>query len=64
MDELLRDDPALFERYALNDAVIAARYLDLTWRALEKDFAIGDHKPTLGSIGVEKELTALIDCLN
>ena len=53
MDELLRDDPALFERYALNDAIIAAKYLDLTWSALEKNFAIGDHKPTLGSVGVE-----------
>ena len=53
MDELLRDDRALFERYALNDAIIAAKYLDLTWSALEKNFAIGDHKPTLGSVGVE-----------
>ena len=53
MDELLRDDPALFGRYALNDAIIAAKYLDLTWSALEKNFAIGDHKPTLGSVGVE-----------
>ena len=53
MDELMRDDPALFERYALNDAVIAAKYLDLTWSTLEKNFDIGDHKPTLGSIGVE-----------
>ena len=53
MDELLRDERALFERYALNDAVIAAKYLDQTWSTLEKNFAIGDHKPTLGSIGVE-----------
>ena len=36
-----------------NDAIIAAKYLDLTWSALEKNFAIGDHKPTLGSVGVE-----------
>lgn len=29
MDQLLADDPGLFERYAINDAVICAKYLDL-----------------------------------
>jgi hypothetical protein len=53
MDVLLADDPELFERYALNDAVICVRYAD---RVIEQSKALlGKVKlpATLTSIGID-----------
>jgi hypothetical protein len=51
MDVLLRDDPELFERYALQDAVIAARYLQKIWDVLPK-LGVDKPVPTLGAAAV------------
>ena len=52
MDRVLRDDPKLFERYAINDAVICVRYLQEIMDQCEQ--LLGERKapPTLTSIGV------------
>lgn len=53
MDALLRENPELFDRYALNDAVICVRYAD---RMIEQcRLLLGQPKlpPTLTSIGVD-----------
>ena len=52
MDLLLRDDPELFERYALQDAVIAARYLQQISDVLPTKLGVGKPVPTLGAAGV------------
>jgi len=51
MDVLLHDDPELFERYALQDAVIAARYLQKIWDVLPK-LGVDKPVPTLGAAAV------------
>ena len=52
MDLLLRGDPKLFERYALQDAVIAARYLQQISDVLPTKLGVGKPVPTLGAAGV------------
>jgi hypothetical protein len=52
MDSLLRDDPELFTRYALEDAVIAGLYYIRQREQLAEKFGVTEHKPTLGSVGV------------
>jgi hypothetical protein len=52
MDLLLRDDPELFERYALQDAVIAARYLQRIWDVLPTQLGVDKPVQTLGAAGV------------
>jgi hypothetical protein len=52
MDLLLRKDPELFERYALQDAAIAARYLQLIWDVLPTKLGVDKPVPTLGAAGV------------
>ena len=52
MDLLLRDDPRLFERYALQDAVIATRYLQQISDVLPTKLGVDKPVPTLGAAGV------------
>jgi len=62
MDELLRDDPQLFERYAKQDAIVAAAYIHRAWAVLGEKFGVGEPKPTLGSVAVamiKKEIVRL-----
>ena len=61
MNVLLRDDPDLFERYALTDSTICVRYIE---RLLERyEELTGNHSipPTLTSIGVDLLLKSWID---
>jgi hypothetical protein len=53
MDLLLKRDPELFERYALQDAVIAARYYLKVRDVMRNNLGIMKHVPTLGSAGVK-----------
>ena len=52
MDELLRDDKPLFEKYAKQDAVVTAEYVHRTWKILCEKFGVKEPKPTLGSVAV------------
>jgi hypothetical protein len=52
MDLLLRDDPALFERYALQDAVIAARYYAKVCETLATKLGVSKRMATLGAASI------------
>ena len=52
MDVLLAENPKLFERYALQDAVIAARYLERISKVLPAQFGVDKPVFTLGAAGV------------
>jgi hypothetical protein len=55
MDQLLADDPGLFERYAIRDAEISARHAQQVWRFANDELGLGLAKPpvTLGSLGFQ-----------
>jgi hypothetical protein len=53
MDIVLRDDPELFERYAINDAVICVRYLQRLIDQYEALMGFRKVPATLTSIGVD-----------
>jgi hypothetical protein len=53
MDLLLKRDPELFERYALQDAIIAARYYLKVRDVMRNNLGLVKHVPTLGSAGVK-----------
>jgi hypothetical protein len=53
MDLILRDHPDLFERYALTDAVIPAKWVARTYGQLQKRLGIGKKVITLGGAAVE-----------
>jgi hypothetical protein len=53
MDLFLRDHPELFEKYALTDAVIPARWVARTYRLLLERLGIGKKVITLGGAAVE-----------
>ncbi len=53
MDQLLKDDPELFERYALNDAVICVRYMDQLLAQCRTLLNSSKIPATLTSIGVD-----------
>jgi hypothetical protein len=53
MDLFLRDHPDLFEKYALTDAVIPAKWVARTYGLLQKRLGIGKKVITLGGAAVE-----------
>lgn len=53
MDVLLTDNPELFDRYALNDAVICVRYADRLIEQCRELLGQAKLPPTLTSIGVD-----------
>lgn len=53
MDVLLQDDPKLFDRYALNDAVICVRYADRLIEQCRALLGVAKLPATLTSIGVD-----------
>ena len=53
MDLFLTDHPKLFEKYALTDAVIAAKWVARIYRMLLDRFGIGKRVITLGGAAVE-----------
>ena len=52
MDLLLRDDPALFERYAKQDAIVAARYYAQVRQTLATKLGVKKRVPTLGAAAI------------
>ena len=52
MDLLKEENPALFRDYALQDAVIAAKWADRAWTLLSEKLGVDGHVPTLGAAGV------------
>lgn len=53
MDELLRDKPDVFEKYAINDAVICVRYLERLIAMYDGIFGERSAPATLTAIGVD-----------
>jgi hypothetical protein len=53
MDLFMRDHPDLFEKYALTDAVIAAKWVARTYSLLHERLGIGKKVITLGGAAVE-----------
>ena len=53
MDLLLRDDPELFERYALRDAEVAAHYYMRIRQTLRSKFGVNKCVSTLSAAGVQ-----------
>ena len=63
MDVLLKDDPDLFDRYALNDAVICVRYADRMIQQCQALLGQSKLPVTLTSIGVDLLLQSWKDDL-
>ena len=61
MDRLLEDDSELFQKYALEDAIIAALYYLKVSDVLARDLGVTDWVPTLGSAGVKMIVAALVE---
>ena len=59
MDLLLKGDPALFEKYALEDAIIAALYYLKISEILKHELGVEDRVATLGGAGVHMIKAAL-----
>lgn len=51
MDLLKASDSALFEAYALQDTVVAAKWADRVWTLLAERLGVDDYVPTLGRLG-------------
>ena len=63
MDLLQETDPERFARYAIRDAVIAARYCLEVWRFSQDKLAIGAKlPPTIGSAGVARFVQDQVEC--
>jgi hypothetical protein len=61
MDLLMASDLASFETYALQDAVIAAKWADRVWTLLGEKLGVEDYVPTLGAAGVRMSEKTLAD---
>jgi hypothetical protein len=61
MDLLMASDPALFETYALQDAVIAAKWADRVWTLLSEKLGVEYYVPTLDAAGVRMIEKTLAD---
>jgi len=53
MDELLRDDPELFRKYAIGDAAIAARYMKKMTEFAGELLGKSEPPPTIGSCAID-----------
>ncbi len=52
MDELLRDDPEFFRKYAITDAIISARYMKRMAEFSRELFNQAEPPPTIGSCAI------------
>jgi hypothetical protein len=51
MDFLLKENPRLFEQYAMNDAIIAAKYFIIIWKHIRDQLGVEKHAATLSNVG-------------